>query len=130
MPNTLGIQDLNTEEISISIENSSDSVVLKFIGRIDLQNPHIVLTPFFNDIHENVIKQGIKSVKCDIRDLHFINSSGIKCLILWILKIPNLQHKDQYNITFVIDNNVSWQKSSISFLTALIPDRIFVTDHI
>lgn len=130
MSNIVGIDDLNTEEVTINVQKIDNTLVLKFIGRIDLQNPNLVLAPFFNELHEKIVQNGIKEVKCDIRDLHFINSSGIKCLILWILKIPNLEQKDQYNIVFVIDNNVTWQKSSISFLTALIPDKIFITENI
>jgi len=128
MSNKLGIESIVGDEINITISDDGSDVVLKFFGRIDLQNPHILLTPFFNSVHDKLIDNNIKNIKCDIRELHFINSSGIKCLILWILKIPALSVKNQYNITFIIDNNITWQKNSISFLTALIPDKIYISD--
>ena len=102
------------------------NVELKFIdntiyisGNIDCQNPRYFMEPFFTDIHNFLIENSIKKVITDITQLKFLNSSGIRELVDWVMKLESLSEREKYSITFLCNPDYLWQESSIATIVFL-----------
>ncbi len=89
------------------ISASGDTVVLK--GEINDINPDIFLSPFF----DKILKSMGSTLTIDVSDLDFINSSGIKSLVVFIMKRPSSK------IIIQSDTSKSWQKTSLKILQSL-----------
>lgn len=94
------------------------------MGCIDLQDPDPVITPFFNKVHDQVLETGIKEVILDFKDLNFLNSSGIKTITKWIMKIPTLADDKKYKMKLVYSEEITWQRTSLMILTYLAPGNV------
>jgi hypothetical protein len=121
------IDDLKTDNFDITVRETDDTVTLAFHGSIELQEPHQVLDQYFKDVHQKIIECGLAEIYCDFNGLSYINSSGIKCLLQWILKNyrdSNTEHK--YSFIFIIDEDSKWQTDGIGFLKKIAPDIISI----
>jgi hypothetical protein len=94
------------------------------VGDIDVQNPEPIFVPFFEQIHNNIIENGIKYVELDFSKLTFLNSSGIKTLIKWITKVTPLPADKKYNFKVIANSQITWQETSLKMLSMLAPGLI------
>ena len=90
--------------------------VIAFSGLINCERPDRFLKPFFEKIHRQILLRKIKGVVIDIRELSFINSSSIKLIVAWIMKLDEISPEQQYSIKFICDTNAPWQETSIKSL--------------
>lgn len=111
----LAITPINRDGVLMKVQK--DTIYIS--GSIDNQNPESYMTPFLSELHENIIENGIKEMKVDIRKLDFLNSSGIKELVVWVMKINEEDENKKYRINFICNDNLNWQRSSISTLEYL-----------
>jgi hypothetical protein len=88
--NRLNIQPVEEDRIKIEILDNESGIVVKFIGDIDMEDPSLILDPLFSRIHDGAVTKGIKIVYADFTDLSFLNSSGIKAVAKWIMKLTEL----------------------------------------
>ncbi len=88
-------------------------------GEIDMQTPGDYLNPFFKE----VIQQMDGDVRLDFTCLEYLNSSGIKCIVSFVLSKP-----DDHRITFIVDKKKSWQKTSFEVIQSLDEDNIFIQE--
>ena len=97
-----------------AITYASDATVF-FMGEIDSSDPSIYLIPFF----DKVLEQMDSVVTLDVTALEFINSSGIKCFVSFILeKEPNSK------VIFLIDDTKSWQEKTLEVIQSLDEEHI------
>lgn len=122
--NKLSIENLNYEKVKIEVVDITDGVSLKFKGEIDMREPDRVLDPFFEAIHTSALKHCIKIIEMDFRELVFLNSSGIKCLITWLIKLKELDQKIRYNVKIIYSEEITWQSTSLRTLAILVPDIV------
>ena len=125
--NKIKVDNLTFEKIFFDISDIQDGVKISFKGSIDMEYPQLTLDDFFNQIHEACIQENIKNVYCDFHNLSYINSSGIRCIVKWIMnliKMSDTEHK--YKMTFIISNDYEWQAASLGFLAKLNPGLIKV----
>lgn len=106
----------------ITLECIANRVFIK--GNIDSKMPGEFMTPFFDDLHNQIIKEKIKEIYVDITELRFLNSNGIKELAKWIMKIINCNDDERYKVIFICDKRMVWQETSITTLTYLNPNFI------
>jgi anti-anti-sigma regulatory factor len=92
-----------------------DTVILT--GEIDDRYPQEFLDPFF----DRVIAKMAEEVTIDIRELNFINSSGIKSLVNFLLK-----RKPKSKITILSSIQERWQSTSLSLLQNLDCENIII----
>jgi hypothetical protein len=118
------IEDLQFKSGSVSLSDSDRSVEIIMNGEIDLINPEQEIGPFFNEVHNMVIAGKIDMVTLNLVNLAFLNSSGIKVLIIWIMKVVRMDPDVQYRIT--INGNVEheWQLNSVPMLCMISPDLV------
>ena len=113
--NKSGLEDLKQDKVEVKITDIDDGIRLQFIGDIDMQDPGPLLNPFFDSIHNGMAETGCKMVEA------FLNSSGIKTLIKWIMKIPQLPEDKRYKIKIIYSGKITWQGTSLKTLIYLAP---------
>ncbi|MCG8570109.1 MAG: STAS domain-containing protein [Spirochaetes bacterium] len=93
-------------------------------GNIDCQNPRYFMEPFFSEIHEHMINSKLKKIVIDITALKFLNSSGIRELVDWVMKLDTIPDDQKYAITFLCNPEYLWQESSIATIVFLNSDFV------
>ncbi|MBN2532795.1 MAG: anti-sigma factor antagonist [Spirochaetales bacterium] len=112
--------DINVKPVSESgIEMKADGTTIIFSGSINHPRPQMFMEPFIEDVHNSIVDNKIKEVDLDITDLRFLNSSGIREIVDWVLKMSKLPEDSKYKINFVCSREHKWQESSISTLIYL-----------
>ena len=89
-----------------------------------MRDPGDLLNPYWNALDENVRARNIKRVEVDLRDLGFMNSSGILTLVRWITKAKAHTPETAYTLILQYDRNVTWQRTSIPTLAKLAPQIV------
>ena len=112
---------LTIEGLSIVPAVHDTKLRLTMSGAVEMRDPGEMLNPFWTRIDEEARSRNVQSVEVDIRDLNFMNSSGILTLVRWITK---LKVSNAYRLVFQYDRNVTWQRSSIPTLAKLAPNVV------
>jgi len=111
---------MNIEErISGSAKLSASGDTAIFTGEIDMRSPSDFLSPFFDEI---AVQMG-ELVRLDFTPLEYLNSSGIKCIVSFVLS-----KAEGSRIIFVVDNNKSWQKTSFEVIQSLDEGNIIIEE--
>lgn len=124
MANKLGLPNFAKESAKIEIQDNPNGVTLIFSGKINMQNPSTVFTPFFNEVHKRIVEASVKSVVADFTKLVFLNSSGLKSIIRWIMLLANLDESQQYKVQIVYSTDIGWQETSLTTFKDLVPDLV------
>jgi hypothetical protein len=124
--NKLNIEPVNQARISITVNDTSSGVGVSFVGDIDMQDPGEILDPLFDKIHNSCLSKGIKQVSLNFTQLNFLNSSGIKSIAKWIMKLVDLSDDKKYLITIIHNKDITWQVTSLPTLTFLVPGVVKV----
>jgi hypothetical protein len=106
------VTELKQKDLEIYVED--DTITIK--GEINQENPEDFLTPFFMKI----IEQMNGDVTLDLRRLDFLNSSGIKPLIQFLMK-----RNKQWRVNIKTNPHSTWQRTSLKVLTGL-DDKIIL----
>lgn len=120
------INPLKTEGLYI-IPQADDDNVMRVVmsGAVEMRDPGDVLNPYWNAIDEQARDRSLKRVVLDVRDLNFMNSSGILTLVRWITK---LKSAPAYQLVLEYDRNVTWQRTSIPTLAKLAPAAVVTSE--
>ncbi len=124
--NTLNIEPISQARISIEVVDTDAGIGVGFVGDIDMQDPGVILDPLFEKVHQGCLSKGIRQVKLDFTQLTFLNSSGIKSIAKWIMKLVDLPEDKKYTITIVHNRDITWQVTSLPTLTFLVPGVVKV----
>ena len=124
MSNKIGIAPIAQDKIKINVEDTATGIAVRFVGDIDMEDPSIVLDPLFEKIHSSVVAQKIPDVQADFQNLNFLNSSGIKAVAKWIMKLAMLPADKKYAIKIIHNKAITWQVTSLPTLTFLVPGAV------
>jgi hypothetical protein len=86
-----------------------------------MRDPGELLNPYWTGLDEAAREKKFKRVEVDLRDVNFMNSSGILTLVRWITKAKTHAPDDAYTLVLQYDRNVTWQRTSIPTLAKLAP---------
>src|SRR5690349_8420787 len=89
---------------------------VKVSGAVEMRDPGELLTPYWNKLDEKALERSLRRVEVDLRDLTFMNSSGILTLVRWITKAKTHGREKGYQLVLQYDRNVTWQRTSIPTL--------------
>lgn len=107
----------NIKEQNYSIEFQNNNI--KISGTIEIKNPNDNFTNHIKKIHSLILENNLKNIILDLTTLEFMNSSGIKGLVEWILKLEELSEDQKYKIEFIYNPKILWQESTINTLLFL-----------
>jgi hypothetical protein len=125
------MSDLNTLKVdSLTVTPKSESGILRLVmaGAVEMRDPGGVLNPYWSRVDDEARAQGMKRVEVDLRDLNFMNSSGILTLVRWITKAKAHEAADAYQLVLCYDRNVTWQRTSIPTLAKLAPNVVVAAE--
>lgn len=124
--NKLNIDPVHQDKVKIDILDNAEGLMAKFVGDIDMEDPSIVLDPLFEKIHQGMVSKKIPFVVADFNGLTFLNSSGIKAIAKWIMKLAMLPPDQKYQIRIAHNKAITWQVTSLPTLTFLVPGAVKV----
>jgi hypothetical protein len=124
--NKLAIDPVKQSRISIEVTDTPAGIGVAFVGDVDMQDPGEILDPLFDKIHGGCVSKGIKQVDLDFTQLTFLNSSGIKAIAKWIMKLADLSDDKKYLIRIRHNKDITWQVTSLPTLTFLVPGAVKV----
>jgi hypothetical protein len=115
---------LSAEGLSITPQASGDLLRIKMIGAVEMRDPGDLLNPYWTGVDDAARAQKMKRVEVDLRDVSFMNSSGILTLVRWITKAKTHAPDTAYMLVLQYDRNVTWQRTSIPTLAKLAPKTV------
>lgn len=118
---------LSAEGVSVVPHLEGDALKISMSGAVEMRDPGVVLNPFWNALDDEVRRRNIKRVDLDLRDLNFMNSSGILTLVRWVTR-AKAHGTAGYRIQLHYDRNVTWQRTSIPTLAKLAPEIVVASD--
>ncbi|MFQ3546991.1 MAG: hypothetical protein SNJ56_01535 [Termitinemataceae bacterium] len=124
--NKLGIETIKQDKVAIEVQDTSEGIKVIVAGDIDMQDPSTLLDPLFEKVHNGAIASGLKVVDLDVTNLTFLNSSGIKAIAKWIMKLASTEAGKKYQIKIIQNKAIAWQATSLQTLTFLVPGSVNV----
>jgi hypothetical protein len=118
------LKPLNADTLSVTPRFGDQVLHVNMSGAVEMRDPGGVLNPFWTRVDDEIRARGLKRVEVDLRDLNFMNSSGILTLVRWITKAKAHDPKDAYQLVLLYDRNVTWQRTSIPTLAKLAPNVV------
>lgn len=112
---------LKAEGLSITPQMANDVVRVIVTGAVEMREPGDLLNPYWTSIDDHIRERAVKRAELDLRDVSFMNSSGILTLVRWITKVKNHDPSQSYQLVLQYDRNVTWQRTSIPTLAKLAP---------
>ncbi|HEX7191599.1 MAG TPA: hypothetical protein VF381_08495 [Thermoanaerobaculia bacterium] len=119
---------LSAEGLSITPHSSGDVLRVKMTGAVEMRDPGELLNPYWTGLDDAAREKGVKRVEVDLRDVSFMNSSGILTLVRWITKAKAHTPETAYTLVLQYDRNVTWQRTSIPTLAKLAPRIVVPAD--
>lgn len=115
---------LSAEGLSIIPHPSGDVLRVKMTGAVEMRDPGELLNPYWTGLDTAAREKQVKRVEVDLRDVSFMNSSGILTLVRWITKAKTHAPDKAYTLVLQYDRNVTWQRTSIPTLAKLAPQIV------
>ena len=108
------IKNIKTEDYQVSYKQEAQTIVLSGslrLSGLEETNPVIkLLNDVLDENHENII--------FDLRDLEFLNSSGINMLSKFVIKV---RQKKNVRLKILASHQIPWQGKSLKNLQKLLP---------
>ena len=117
------VPPLKVDTLTILPLLDGDTLRVAMSGAVEMRDPGDVLNPYWTLVDEEALRHNLKSVELDVRDLNFMNSSGILTLVRWITRCKS-HSSNGYHIVLQYDHNVTWQRASIPTLAKLAPNKV------
>lgn len=114
----------NAEGLSIVPRLEDGLLRVSVAGTVEMREPGELLNPYWTMIDEEARRHGVDRVEVDLRDLNFMNSSGILTFVRWIMRAKGHPAGAGYTLVLKYDRNVTWQRSSIPTLAKLAPNVV------
>lgn len=122
MSSERGFVPLTIDTLSIVPRLDGDKLRIAMSGAVEMRDPGDALNPYWTLIDEEARRRKLQVVELDVRDLNFMNSSGILTLVRWITRCKSAP--DCYRLVLRYDRNVTWQRASIPTLAKLAPNVV------
>lgn len=122
------INPLKTEGLYIIPQLDDEGLRVVMSGAVEMRDPGETLNPYWSSIDEQARARSLKKVVLDLRDVNFMNSSGILTLVRWITKLKTQAADQAYQLVLEYDRNVTWQRTSVPTLAKLAPSAVITSE--
>ncbi len=109
----------------VSLRAEADTVFVA--GEIGESSSRDLVAGFVEIVHHMALGEKLGEVKVDVTELEFLNSSGVKEFLSWILRRDRLPPDRKYRINFLFDPTVAWQTVTLPRLRDLDAGGITLT---
>jgi hypothetical protein len=99
-----------------SVSERTVAVSLSGTADVTIRNH---LDHFLREVHQEAQRCRAEEVTVDVRQLEFMNSSCLKCLVWWVSTVQEQPTEGKYKIVFVSSPSVYWQRRSLDALACL-----------
>ena len=82
---------------------------------------------FISKLHAYLPTVPDQQVVVDVKNVYYMNSATIKCLVTWIMKVRDLNENARYFVAFATNTQFAWQKRSLAAVQRLAPDIVTLT---
>lgn len=102
---------------------------LRLSGQLSMHDPSAVIGSFFTQAHRAALEGRVREMSVDIRGLRFVNSSAIRLFVDWFARIEGLPPESRYQVVFVADTSMSWQRSTLHVFSSMFQGVVRVDDR-
>ena len=120
---TLQLGGVSTDGFRATAAQDDARLVLAFSGSGDM-NAITPLSEYLRQVHAEALRLRVTEVCCDFRQLTFMNSSCFKSFVVWIDTVKT--SAEGYQIRFLTDPNLHWQRRSLEALRRLAANIVTV----
>jgi hypothetical protein len=113
---------LERETFSIRPTLEDDELVAQIAGNGDMAAIE-PLAGYLKVLHKEALRLGVKSVRVDVRELYFLNSSCLKSILSWVSELAQ-GDTPAYGVCFVTNAKLFWQRRSLEALRRLAPQVV------
>jgi hypothetical protein len=92
---------------------------LKLSGTMATRDPAQDVAPFLRSAHAAALSDHLSEFRVDVTGLAFVNSAAIRLFVDWATWVKNEAEARRYQLTFVMDPEITWQKTTFSALSSL-----------
>jgi hypothetical protein len=100
-----------------------ETVIIRFSGTADM-DATAPLDVFLKRLHGEVSRTRVRTVIFDLSALDFMNSSCFKCFVTWIDSVAKVPAEGRYDVHFVSQPHLQWQRRSLEALHRFAPDVV------
>ncbi len=118
----LGITALERPTFAIRPSLEGDALVARISGNGDMAAIE-PLAGYLKILHKEALALGVRSVRVDLEELFFLNSSCLKSLLTWINEL-SADTPPAYGVCFVTNAKLYWQRRSLEALRRLAPQVV------
>ena len=119
------LPSIDDTDFAAQAERRSDVLLATLSGNADL-NARLALERFLASVHEETDEQELRKVVVDLRQLAFMSSSCLKCLVVWMTRIQALPPTRRYRVTFLSSPDRYWQGRSLRAISSLAPEIVTI----
>jgi hypothetical protein len=119
----LSLPTIATPELRAEAALDGGALRVTFSGSAE-SNAKTALDGLFKSLHEEALRQGIREVTLDLRELEFMNSSCLKSFVFWLREAQELDASKQYKIRLLSDEAKHWQRRSLAALACFAADLV------
>jgi hypothetical protein len=114
------LHTISLPTFSAGHEVSGQAVTVRLSGNADSDVAE-AFAQYLERLHEQVVNSRLREVTLDFRELYFLTSSCIKCLVIAIKRLVALDARSQYKIELLTTPKLRWQERSFEVLCQLAP---------
>ena len=122
---TLEIPPLSGSVMSATASVDGKTVAIQLRGTADSES-RADLDALVKQLHAESMRLGVATVKVDLRELEFMNSSCFKIFVAWLAQLRDLEAAKQYKIQIVSNPNLLWQRRSLAALSCFAVDLVTI----
>jgi hypothetical protein len=111
----LKVAPISTTTFSAAIGEANGNPVVSLSGNADT----LVLSrfsSFIQGLHAELTERGLREIQVDTGKLYFMTSSCLKVLVTWLTSIKELDAKKRYQVVFLSNPDLHWQRRSFEAL--------------
>jgi hypothetical protein len=105
---------------SIRHQLDGGEMVVKLSGNADSE-VGAAFAIYLEQMHERAVRAGVSKVVLDFRELYFLTSSCIKCLVVAIKRVAAMDAPSRYSIELLTTPSLRWQERSFEVLCKISP---------
>lgn len=111
-------QKIQTSDFTVYFEESEQTVVLMGSLRLNAAPEYEPISQLMTHALEKLVSNGKPTMVLDVRDLKFLNSSGINLLYQFVLKV---RKQGGIGLKVLGSSSNAWQTKSLGNMTKFMP---------